>query len=153
MKCTRCNKNEATMYFKQNINGEIREYALCPECVKAEGLDMGLPIAHLNLFTPVTRARAEKKRCQLCGSSFEDIRAGGKVGCGKCYETFEEELRPTVNSLHGWATHIPRQTNEKPDDKVDEIDKLKAEQKKAVEAEDYERAAELRDRIRELEGK
>jgi len=155
MKCTKCNKNEATMYFKQNINGEVREYALCPECAKLEGLDMGMPFAHLNLFAPtlISGKKIEKKRCDLCGCSFDDIRARGRVGCGKCYEVFENELNATVNSIHGYAVHVPRSGKENTVKVENEIEKLRAEQRSAVENEDYEKAAELRDRIRELEGK
>lgn len=153
MKCTRCNKNEATMYFKQNINGEIREFALCPECAAGDGVGLGSPFAHLSLFGPSTLIkRAEKKRCELCGSSIEEIRSRGKVGCGKCYDVFSEELSSIVNSIHGSANHIPREGTEA-DTKSNDIEKLRAEQRAAIENEDYERAAELRDRIREMEGK
>ena len=151
MKCSRCNKNEATVFYKQNINGDIKEFALCSECASSHEHDIYAPFVNLNLFGVKNIPVSEKKRCNLCGSSFDDIRREGKVGCGKCYETFEKELRSTINSIHGTSLHekrIPKEIKEI----NDEIDSLKKELKAAIENEEYERAAILRDKIKEKEG-
>jgi len=58
---------------------------------------------------PVRRYRpTEEKRCTLCGSTFEDIAASGKIGCAKCYEVFENELAGTIEKIHGRAVHSGR---------------------------------------------
>ena len=38
MKCEKCGKNEATMYYKETVNGVTREMHLCPECAQKENL-------------------------------------------------------------------------------------------------------------------
>ena len=46
MKCQNCGKNEATFYYKSNINGRVMESHLCPECARQLGLvqDMRRPM-------------------------------------------------------------------------------------------------------------
>ncbi len=98
------------------------------------------------------------KTCPLCGSRFSELVEKGKVGCAECYHTFADELEKTVHSLHGRVTHVGRKPGQRgkkagaeagsPEEK---IASLRAELKKAVDGEDYERAAALRDSIRALE--
>lgn len=152
MKCTRCNKNEATVFYKQYINGDVKEYALCADCAKAEELDISIPFAHLNLFGTSKVPVYEKKRCDLCGSLFDDIRKSGKVGCGKCYSVFENELKQTIASIHGTSLHQKRDLQAETK-KPSEAESLRAELKAAIDNEEYEKAAVLRDKIKELEGK
>jgi protein arginine kinase activator len=114
-------------------------------------------------------------RCDVCGMSFDDFRKGGKLGCAHCYSVFRDNLAPILRRLHGSAEHTGKTPDKIPDAKKsdmnnddmkkadsraknikevrlsDEIDRLKAELSRAIEGEHYERAAELRDRIRSLE--
>ncbi|MBE6992698.1 MAG: hypothetical protein E7430_09055 [Ruminococcaceae bacterium] len=93
--------------------------------------------------------------CPLCGATANTIKKTGKAGCAKCYEVFASVLDPYIKRIHGSVTHngripgggTPEQKQER------EISQLRQQLKSAVEAEDYLKAAELRDRIRELEGK
>lgn len=152
MLCNRCNKNEATIYYKQNINGEVREYALCPECAAKQG--MGLSGVNLfgSLFSQSIPKR-EHKRCTLCASSFEDIRRSGKVGCAECYSVFSEELRPMISNIHSGEKHCGRAPGEEGEKRRahSELEKLRAELQTAIANEEYERAATLRDMIKEME--
>ncbi|MBR6514376.1 MAG: UvrB/UvrC motif-containing protein [Clostridia bacterium] len=151
MLCSKCHKNEATVYFKQNINGNIREYALCAEC--AAQFELGF--SPLNIFG-VHSAPAvprEQKRCTLCASTLEEIKRDGKVGCAECYSVFKSELEPMIGRIHGSQTHKGRVPKGYAEVKrtENELDSLKKELKRAIDAEEYELAAELRDRIREKE--
>lgn len=147
MLCSKCHKNEASIYYKQNINGKVTEYALCAECA-AKGEDSFSP---LNIFSfPLHEIKMEVKRCDLCGCSFDDIRHSGKVGCGKCYSVFSDELEPMIKGIHNNTVHVVRDVKE---ESVSEIEGLRIELNNAVKAEEYEKAAELRDKIKELEGK
>ena len=95
----------------------------------------------------------ESKRCPVCGSTFDDIARSGRIGCPQCYETFADELAATVNQLHGASKpqgRIPKRFGEKQNREA-EINSLKEEQKKAIEAQEFEKAAELRDKIKALE--
>ena len=164
MKCNRCNKNEATTYYKQSINGITKEYMLCPECAHEMKLDISDDFSPFKLFgnafgfSGSTPSVALQKHCTLCNSTFDDIVRSGKVGCAECYKVFEKELRPSIRRIHGNVKYIPNQ-NDTVQDKdginkgkqESETDKLKAELKIAIENEEYEKAALIRDKIKERE--
>ena len=91
-------------------------------------------------------------RCDKCGSTFNDIVRSGKIGCADCYSTFYDKLLPSLERLHGRTRHegkIPNGIVEVPD--KSEKEKLQDELKQAVDEQNYEKAAELRDKIKALE--
>ena len=170
MLCQKCKKNEATVYYKENINGRVTEYNLCPECA-AELETNG--VLHLDShaedlfgdrmfdFSPLISgffggalgAGKAEKRCPVCGSTFADIAKSGHIGCPECYNVFEKELSSTVNQLHGAAKptgRSPKRFGEK-HMREEKIAALKAELQKAIGEQAFEYAAELRDEIKALE--
>jgi protein arginine kinase activator len=91
--------------------------------------------------------------CSLCGSTSEDIARTGRVGCAVCYETFSKVLSPYITRIHGNTSHsgrIPVGAGGKIRLRR-KLDALKADLRRAVEAEEFERAAVLRDEIKQLE--
>lgn len=153
MLCSKCHKNEATVFYKQNINGEVREYALCSHCA-SEG---GNLFSSLNLFGSLFSNDLDKRehnRCTLCNSTIEDIRKRGKAGCSECYKVFKTELEPMIRSIHSAGSHKGRTPLVFAEKRKDEekLRQLRTELNTAIEHEEYEQAALLRDRIRELEG-
>lgn len=165
MLCQHCQKNEATTHVKTMINGDYAEYRLCPECARELGYDSmfpdftadfgGLLGSFLSAALP---ARSGATHCKLCGSTMNDIKKTGKVGCAECYDTFFSELIPTIRSIHGNTEHIGKRpvieyeaVGDEPKNKDASLDDLKAQLKKAIEDENFEHAAELRDKIKELE--
>ena len=149
MLCSKCHKNEASVYYKQNINGEVREYALCAEC--AAQTELGF--TPLNLFSTVLGAspvKREQKHCTLCASTLDEIKSSGKVGCAECYSVFADELAPMIRGIHRGAVHSGRAAGGCPEKSAEdnELEKLKNELKAAISAEEYERAAQLRDLIK-----
>lgn len=163
MICNKCNKNKASFFLEQNINGNITKIALCPECAK-EYKNINLnPYSTLNLlgglFQPnsITKQRStEVKKCTLCASTLADISKNGRVGCAECYKVFHDELTPTVRRIHGNVKHVGRkpldsqiyETNT--ESEINKIADLKNQLNEAIAREDYETAAELRDKIRGL---
>ena len=152
MLCSKCHKNEASVYFKQNINGEVKEYALCPACAA----ESELGFAPLNLFGsmfPTAKPRAERKRCTLCSSTFDEIKKRGKVGCAECYSVFAEELGPMIDSIHRGAVHNGRAPKGYAEARKaeNELESLRKELHSAIAAEEYEKAAQIRDLIKEKE--
>lgn len=174
MKCEKCGKNEATTYYKETINGQTREMHLCSECAKT--LHITSPFeqafAHMNssmrsffdtpfpslfggsdfferAFTPMlsdnwspfTVLQEPERRCPTCGTSLSDIRRTGKVGCPDCYHAFDDVLTP---SIHQESTPAAQPAESK--ESVTQI--LQEKLQKAIELEDYEEAARLRDEIR-----
>lgn len=172
MLCQKCKKNNATIHYRENINGKVTEYSLCADCaaeLERDGvIKFENPFSNFmrddifdfasvlpSFFTSLNHAlgSGESKHCPVCGSTFSDIARTGHIGCPQCYETFADELAATVNQLHGTSKpqgRIPKRFGEKQNREA-EINSLKEEQKKAIEAQEFEKAAELRDKIKALE--
>lgn len=172
MLCQKCKKNNATIYYKENINGKVTEYSLCSDCAgelrKNGVLKIENPLHdlfHDNMFdfSPLFSgffgelgsgkdSEKSEKHCPLCGSTFSDIARTGHIGCPQCYETFANELAPTINQLGAVKPtgRIPKRFGEKRSREA-EIASLKAEMQSVIAAENFERAAELRDKIKALE--
>ena len=136
MKCEKCGKNEATMYYKETVNGVTREMHLCPECAQKENLGG----AFENAFQSMNHFWSDPFHSFLGG------------GCPDCYSTFADILNPYVQKIHGATRHIGTAPAAPEQPKADPVADLKAQLKAAVESEDYERAASLRDEIRRMEG-
>jgi len=92
-------------------------------------------------------------KCEKCGMTIEEFQKTGKLGCSNCYTTFDEKLSPLIRRLQGSVEHngkVPgRLSNNMSVTK--EITKLKELLNRAVEREEYEKAAEIRDQIKSLE--
>ncbi len=168
--CQKCKSKPAVFYYEQTINGQKTEYALCTDCAaewkRAHKLheeplfavaDMspfsGLDALFGSLFAPNTAISYTSKKCPLCGASFAELKRSGKVGCATCYETFEEELAPTLRSIHGTQKHTGRApaSLKSETQRKKRLEALRAELNRAVEIQAYEEAAKLRDEIRKIE--
>lgn len=162
MLCQNCGNYEADFHFNSNINGDIMELHLCSECASklGAGSQYFFPQAdYLNtilsdLLGASYKKAGDTKRCPLCGATEQNIVKTGKVGCARCYETFPDMLIPYIKRIHGNTTHCGKAPSSAgPEIKLRrDIERLKRELDAAVAAEEYENAAVLRDRIRELEG-
>lgn len=167
MKCEKCKGREATTHVKRVVNGRYEEYMLCADCAHEMGFDNVFSFEMPDMFSGLVQslfgalpARSGASRCPECGSTFGDIQNTGKVGCAECYRVFRSELMPSIKRIHGNTAHcgkIPYTVE--PDGKKDnqkkrnqtELERMNSELKAAVEAQNFERAAELRDKIREME--
>ena len=162
MLCQNCKKNEANMHMKRIINGSATEVHLCSDCARSLGYGdsfTGFGLGFSDLFSDLL-GRTEKSisgssvlRCSLCGKSFTDIAESGRVGCAECYVTFYDKLLPTLRKIHGKTTHQGKAplnfTEANRENKVD-VNELKLKLKSAIEREDFELAAKLRDEINEI---
>jgi protein arginine kinase activator len=85
--------------------------------------------------------------------SLAEFRAQGRLGCARCYTTFQSALGPLLRKLHGAARHVGR--TPRTDGRITElrrrVETLRAEIERAVRSEEYERAAALRDELRAVE--
>ncbi len=167
MKCQKCGANNANTHVKTIINGEFKEYDLCSECAHKLGYtnvfaDMDNDFSSLlgSFFTNVLPARTQATRCEFCGSTYAEIAKTGQVGCAHCYELFADQLYPSIRRIHGNTTHCGKNSGkqaaqvQKPAEmtKEQQIAELKKQLDAAVQEQDFERAAELRDKIKEMEG-
>lgn len=164
MLCQNCKNKEANTHVKSVVNGEYMELMLCSECAKKLGYTNIFSDVHTDFssildtfFTNALPARSETIRCKVCGSTYHDISKSGKVGCANCYDTFIKELMPTITRIHGNTTHCGKTPNvvvndTKVEDNSSKIAELKSELEKAISEQNFELAAQLRDKIKEMEG-
>lgn len=161
MICDSCGKNPATTHLKTIINGELTEYSLCAECAQKLGYGnlltgLGRNFGSLlgGFFGDMDPVEEDTVRCKCCGSSFDDIARSGKVGCAECYRTFYDRLIPLIQRIHGDTKHhgkVPGGSLPQPKPQG-ELSLMRRELREAIDCENFEQAAALRDRIRELEG-
>lgn len=152
MKCEKCGKNIANTHIHSVINGRVTNLNLCSNCVAINGL-MGIGGGLFSDKNSIDKEGAEKV-CSGCGTKLSSIIENGLIGCADCYKTFNKELASAIRRLHGRTNYrgkIP-QTSAPRLDSSSIISKLRHEMSKAIETENFERAAELRDKIKEIEG-
>ncbi len=168
MLCQNCKKKEATTHIKRVINGEATQSHLCSACAQSLGYNnffddfsFNLPSLFSGFFEDSMLSLTESRldRCEVCSCSFDDIIKSGNVGCANCYEKFYSKLLPSIQRIHGKVKHagsVPKNTAEPivPKEKTAEekIADLQKEMTKAIETENFEQAAILRDEIKKLKG-
>jgi len=158
MKCQRCPK-QATLHITE-VLGEDRfeEVHLCEDCAKKYLVEpqkkVGAPAA-----APVEEAddAAEPAvagpACEVCGLSHLEFRNQGRFGCSHDYEAFKAELLPLLESIHGDVRHAGKTPRRLPKTQSAQLEltNLRRRLQQLVTEENYEEAARVRDRIRELE--
>ena len=171
MMCEVCGKKEATVLYTHVAGDQKKSIHMCSDCVTAHKVklrgDAGTPSSASS--RKAAGHKAEKKaaqekveetgepqgveqRCGHCGIGFQDFRKRGRLGCHRCYESFESELGPLLKRIHGSLDHcgkgrVAQQSTPVGSSELEELNRALA---RAVTAEAYEQAAELRDRIRTL---
>lgn len=164
MLCERCQNNEASVHLSRIINGKKEEIHLCEKCARESSTlnsdQNNLSFQSLlsgilnNNFSANNSSISEKNRsselkCSNCGLNYKEFTQKGLFGCALCFESFDEKLDDLFKRIHGATRHTgkkPLSFAEKMDFKT-EIRQLKSEMKTAVEKENFEKAAELRDEI------
>ena len=94
--------------------------------------------------------RGSDKRCPHCGISFREFREKGRFGCPGDYDAFREQLVPLVENIHDASRHagkVPSGAAGGEGGRRFKLIRLRKELAEAVESEQYERAAGLRDEI------
>jgi len=94
----------------------------------------------------------ETLRCDACGLTYEEFLRTGKLGCAECYKVFAEQLKPLLLRVHGRSQHAGRVPADRQQERALQlcIADLKARMDKAVEIENFEEAAAIRDEIKTL---
>ncbi|MGI6678207.1 MAG: UvrB/UvrC motif-containing protein [Dehalobacterium sp.] len=167
MLCDKCKKNQATMHFTKIINNEKYEQHLCEECAQgfspfAGGMDPQFSfnsfLSNLLTHDPILSGMnlaCQSERCENCGLTYNQFAKGGKLGCSNCYSVFQEKLNPLVRRIHSSETHkgkVPERTGGHLKI-LKEIESLKNELNSLVSKEEFEKAAVVRDKIKDLEVK
>jgi protein arginine kinase activator len=163
MVCDICAVNPATVHLTEIIDEQMTELHLCEECAKTKSMDMEQQFGLAELLAGLSDAGktlAEDKeiiklKCPNCGISYEDFRKMGRLGCSECYNAFRKYLMPLLKRIHGSSKHygkIPLAIA-MPAQAKSEIVELKTKLEKAIQGEEFEEAARIRDLLKELEKK
>ena len=144
MLCDRCKQREAVVRYTYMLNGIGNTVSLCQKCYDAMGNTDSLWDGWL--FPGVLQPKNNEIKCDLCGYTYHRIAKEGRVGCARCYNTFKSELTPQLLRIHGNKTYKGQQTA----CEVNEVDALLKQMEQAVLEENFELAAELRDKIKNL---
>jgi protein arginine kinase activator len=150
MKCQRCPK-PATLHITEVLPpDQFEEYHLCEDCAKKYLYTSGSKKAVSK--TTGTEELGDKV-CEACGLKFVEFRNSGRLGCPHDYDSFREELVPLLESIHGEVKHQGKAPRRRPQTESgqQELGQLRRKLQQAVTEEDYETAARLRDRIKQLE--
>jgi len=166
MQCERCGQRPASIHLKQIKDNEVTSSHLCEECAEQEGVHTGvskLPLAGFLASVGAESAGAaaalpattDTRHCEFCNATLQDFRNTGRLGCSHCYDTFHSHLRELLRRIHGSTQHVG-EVYLTPGDvatpsPATELAHLRDQLHHAIRAEDFESAAELRDRIRGLE--
>ena len=164
MLCERCKKKDATMLMQKLVNGQKTNINLCSDCAgEMMTADMLIPISFDNLFKGfldhiLTLANAGKQdeeqfpdiSCPVCKTTYETFKKTGRLGCYNCYSVFRNELDGIFKNVQGGGEHrgkYPQRLGAELKSRR-EVERLKEELTRAVKNEEYELAADLRDKIR-----
>jgi protein arginine kinase activator len=158
MKCQHCTK-AATLHITEIVSEEqVEELHLCEEHahkylnepMQKSASSKGSSAAH---GEEVDEPAVMNRECPVCGLKFVDFRNSGRLGCPHDYQEFREELAPLLENIHGETRHVGKSPRRLPQSRQtqSELVQLRKQLQQAVNKEDYEEAAKLRDRIRKLE--
>lgn len=155
MLCEKCGKNNATVLYTQIVNGKKSSLNICSQCASGESLFDNFG----SLLSFSTRGENKQTSCPCCGMTLAEFTRKGRMGCGNCYDIFRAQAKSMLQKIHGTSVHIENEAKNKatsPEIKKEEkseTDILKEKLKDAIESENYEEAAKIRDEIRSKEGK
>ena len=175
MLCQKCHKKTASVFISSIINGQETRIYLCDDCVK------DYPLFNFNFQNPFSikdvmdkfkidedpsidqekdsllpvdnDSKEEDVICPNCYSTYNEYKQTVKLGCSRCYEAFEEKLKPVLKNIYGHEEYIGK-IPKKDNSHIyisKEIRILREDLNRAVEQEEYEKAAGIRDKIKELE--
>ncbi|MFC1660602.1 UvrB/UvrC motif-containing protein [Gemmatimonadota bacterium] len=163
MVCDSCGSKGAVVHLTQVVNDKMTTMHLCEPCAAEKGLNSSFSSGNLPLADFLAKMGSdptqlqdseEDQTCQFCGLSGSEFKDVGRLGCPHCYATFEPSLRGLLRRIHGGTQHVGK-VYLSPDPSSTEREKrleaLRRKLRHAIESEDFERAADLRDEIRSFE--
>lgn len=155
-------ENAACVHLTQVVDNKMSTQHLCKACAQEKGIGAvpleGSEVA--DLMSQLADGTAEPEPsgapdpCNGCGLTFDGFRETGRLGCPDCYTSFESGMRRLLGRIHGATRHAGK-VYLSPEPHAGStglrLDDLRRRLRRAVDCEDFERAAVLRDQISEIE--
>src|SRR5580698_5116553 len=167
MTCDICGKKKATVHLTEIVDEQMSEMHLCEECARQKSTQMEQQFGLADLLaglSDTSKAAPVKEgdkvsvlKCSRCALPYEDFRKFGRLGCGECYTSFKEHLTGLLRKIHGSNKYLGKTpSNQEHQPAVDQegtlallpsedLPDLKHQLKAAIAAEDFEKAAQIRD--------
>jgi len=159
MQCSICKEKPATVHLTQIVGEKMQKLDLCEDCAKAKGVNdpSGFALADLMLGLGASQEIGQapagvELKCPRCGFTQADFKKSGRLGCPECYKTFSEGLSGLLKTMHKGTHHVGkapealRATREN----ADRLKTLQKKLAKAIESENFEEAAQLRDELKQI---
>lgn len=150
------------MHLTQIAGDKLQKVDLCEDCAKQKGVNdpTGFSLADLLLGLGASQEMEQRiggadLKCPACGFTHADFKKAGRLGCAQCYSTFAEGLEGMLKTMHKGIQHIGKapQSRRLAKDLNDRLATLQKKLKQAVEEENFEQAAALRDEIKQAKDK
>jgi protein arginine kinase activator len=163
MQCQICGKAPAIVHYTEIVNDKMTELHVCEKCAEEKGLHgvvgkSKVPISGPLVWMMDSMSSTEEDKvgsvqCPSCGMRYSTFKETARLGCASCYEAFRSQLRPVLRRVHGSTRHSGKSPSKDSAKyaRRREIQKLQEELDSAIQQEEFELAAELRDKIRKLE--
>ena len=160
-KCSRCTK-PATLHITEITDGEVQELHLCETCAQeylssSTNQTTDEPSALAAKFAETAEVEnleeLDDLTCPSCELTFREFRNQGRLGCPHCYVAFKTELLPLLENIHGETQHTGKFPKRAPGESRRQfrLIKLRSELRNAINEEEYELAAQIRDEIQQIE--
>jgi protein arginine kinase activator len=164
MQCQICNNKDATIHLTEITDGVRSEMHVCEQCAAEQGIAIKSHIPINELLSSLLAVQPtddefsdpseQQAACPTCGFTLDQFRKEGVLGCPNDYEVFAKSLQPLIEKAHnGRIAHCGKLPSRTPADAKKQIKllDLRRQLEEAVQNEDYELAAKLRDKISESE--
>jgi protein arginine kinase activator len=163
MKCQLCGHADAVIHIKEVKNDAVTELHLCEKCAREKGFHSMLDQGKASLASqfiwmaeslyPEGSAKVSGVQCSDCGLHYSEFMRTGRLGCASCYVDFGAQLKQILRRVHGSVRHVGKAPGKEGHlyERRQRVQKLHEDLQRAIEREEYERAAALRDKIRTLE--
>jgi protein arginine kinase activator len=157
MLCCICKEKPATVHYTKIDGDKMQKVDLCEDCAKAKGVNDPTSFALADLLLGLGASQEVEQasggaqvKCPRCGFTQADFKKSGRLGCPECYRTFAEGLEGLLKTMHKGTRHIGKvpEALRQSRDLSDRLQTLQKKLAKAIEEEDFEQAAVLRDEIK-----
>jgi protein arginine kinase activator len=161
MLCDSCHERDAVVHLTTIQDNAVHQLHLCERCAAERGVEttVATPKHPLGEFLhdsqqQLAMPNGEGLRCTFCNTSMGDFRATGRWGCARCYTNFEAGIRELLRRVHGNHRHVGRTYHPPMSESLERsavLGELKDRLRRAIDSEQFELAADLRDRIKVME--
>jgi len=171
MECEECHEFPASLHLTKLVNGQKSEIHVCERCAKEKGYIAyseetysihDLLAGLFNFDSSFSKEHSHSPEikqvltCTKCGLTYQQFTQVGKFGCGNCYQTFADHLNPIFRRVHsGNTVHNGKIPKRRGSDLKQKrlVQDYKTQLQELIEMEEFEQAAELRDKIKVLENR